>query len=500
MALRIPQNIRLQVYDSWTRKKQPLLVGDSESLKIYFCGPTVYQRIHVGNARTFVTFLMFARYMRHIGVDVTLVSNITDINDKIYKAATEQGISSSDLAVQATKWYMEDTDAFGLGRPDSEPLASESIEGIIDLITELIERDLAYEAGGDVYFRVERMKDYGRLSNQQLEDLISGSRKDLEEGDKAAPHNFALWKATKKGEDTAWDSPWGRGRPGWHIECSAMAEKHLGDEFDIHGGGIDLIFPHHENEVAQSKGAGRKFARLWMHGGMLQISGGKMSKSEGNIATLHDLLKKWPAWVILLFYYGASYRNPIDFSDEALEETRKSGLRITEALRRSERFLATVITRGVDPGTSADTSRNWEGIHEALCDDFNTSAALGELFGLVYDLNAAVDERATPQIVSNLRGAIIEFLDLFVLSDLMPEPVDVSAEAHVLLDRREAARRSKDFEEADRIRDELLAMGYVVRDTTDGVDVVSVDGDEDSDDDSDDDSSGVEAGVGSAAK
>jgi cysteinyl-tRNA synthetase len=474
--------MKLQVYDSLTRKKQPLLPeGHEGPLKIYVCGPTVYQRIHIGNARTFATFLAFARYLRHIGVDVKYVSNITDVNDKIYTAANEQGMSSSDLAKQASQWYREDMGRLGLGGPDVEPLATESIAEIISLIEDLIERGLAYESKGDVYFRVERFGNYGKLSNQQVESMLESGRLEPSE-QKDRPLDFVLWKATKPGEDTSWDSPWGKGRPGWHIECSAMAEKHLGAEFDVHCGGLDLIFPHHENEVAQSNGAGRGFARLWMHAGMLEIGGGeKMSKSEGNIETLKEVLDRWPSWAIILFFFGGSYRNPLEYSHDALDEAVAKGTRITEALRRSERYLGSVETRHSGDPEHSSSERGWEGIHEALHDDFNTAIALSELFGLVYDLNTAVNEHATPQIVRDLRKTILEFLDVFALGDLAPQAVDLTNEVTDLLEQREKARASKDFEAADRIRDELHEMGYVVRDTSDGVDVVPVDENETAD-------------------
>ena len=500
--------MKFMVYDSSTRKKQPLLQPDQQELGIYVCGPTVYQRIHIGNGRTFAMFQAFVRYLRYCGLTVNYVRNITDVNDKIYTAARDEGIGSEQLALRGTQWFHEDMDRLGLGRPDKEPLASEAIAEMIALIEELIAGGLAYESKGDVYFRVDRFSDYGRLSNQQLEQMIEGSRAmsadDTDAGNKENQLDFALWKATKASEDTSWGSPWGKGRPGWHIECSAMAESLLGREFDVHGGGLDLIFPHHENEVAQSKGAGRGFARIWMHAGMLEIGKEKMSKSEGNIATLKEVLDQWPAWVVILFFFGASYRSPLEFSDEALEESRKGGMRITEALRRSERYLASVETRDAGDPNFADSAQNWEGIHEALQDDFNTSNALSELFGLVYDLNTAVNEHATPQIVRNLRKAIGEFLELFALDDLHPQSVDLTDEVQGMLAQREEARRKKDFDESDRLRDVLQEMGFVVRDTADGADVVPVDetaegggGSIDAADDDDDEGEQPGAGVGS---
>lgn len=473
--------MQVTLYDSFTRKKQPLLVDGQDTVSLYVCGPTVYQRIHIGNARTFAMFGLFARYLRSIGLKVTHVTNITDVNDKIYSAAAGAGVSSTKLADDATRWYFEDTDRLGIGRPNIEPRVSESIDGIIKLIQDLVDAGAAYQSGGDVYFSVASYAQYGRLSNQNVEELQAGSRADLDEGEhKREAADFVLWKAAKPSDDTSWPSPWGDGRPGWHIECSAMAEQYLGPKFDVHGGGLDLIFPHHENEVAQSRASGRDFARIWMHGGLLEFGDtGKMSKSVGNVVSLKEVLDAWPSHVVLLLFMGASYRNPLVFSDTALEEAQSAGTRITESLRRSERYLSSVETRNAGDPTHADPNPGWEGIHEALRDDFNTAGALGELYGLVYDLNTAVNEHATPQIVRNLRAAIDRFLVVFALEELRPAPVDLTDEVRTLLSDREEARRKKDFEASDRIRDELKAMGYVVRDTADGSDVIHSDGDDD---------------------
>ncbi len=471
--------IQMQVYDTATRKKQPLLTDGSNELSIYVCGPTVYDHIHVGNARTFAMFQALVNYLRFSGVNVKYASNITDVNDKIYAAAAERGMSSTDLAKQATGWYVEDTNRLGLGRPDIEPTATGSMANIIKLVEQLVERGLAYEAGGDVYFRVNEFKEYGKLANRTLDDMVAGSREDLDPGEhKQHPLDFTLWKGAKAGEDTSWDSPWGKGRPGWHIECSAMAEEVLGADFDVHGGGIDLLFPHHENEVAQSRGGGRQFARIWMHTGMLEAGdGSKMSKSVGNIEKLRDALDRMPAWQLVLFYLSGSYRSPLAWSEQGLHDAHALGTRITETLRRSQRYMATVETRGTGDENFADSTREWEGMHEALRDDFNTAEALKELHGLLYDLNTAVDEHATPQLIRNQRKAIIEFLQVFGLAALKPAEVDVTAEAQALIEERDAARDRKDFDESDRIRAELEAMGYVVRDTAGGTEVLGSEAD-----------------------
>ena len=329
----------VRLYSSFSRRPEEVPPPPGP-IGMYFCGPTVYQRIHVGNARPFVISMWLRNWLRLRGYDVTLVENITDINDKIYDAAPG---ASAQLAEQASRWYVEDTDRLGLGRPDFEPKASETVAEILALIEELIARGLAYEAGGDVYFRVARFEDYGRLSGQRPDEVQEQEPNPLKED----PRDFALWKATKPGEDTRWESPWGLGRPGWHIECSAMAEKYLGPSFEIHGGGLDLVFPHHENELAQSRGAEREFARIWMHNGMLRLTGEKMSKSLGNIATLQEVLDEWGRETLLLFFMTAHWRKPIDFSQETMAAARAQVDGFRNVL--------------VEPATSLWTRQQWAG-------------------------------------------------------------------------------------------------------------------------------------------
>src|SRR5918995_3106989 len=349
----------MRLSDTLTRGKQELPPPPGP-VRMYTCGPTVYQRIHIGNARPFVLSMWMRRWLAVRGYEVTLVENITDVNDKIYDAAPNR---SAELAAQASQWYIEDTEALGLGRPDHEPKATETIPEIVGLIEDLIREGDAYEAGGDVYFRVARFADYGRLSGQRL---------DQGEGDeepsplKEDPRDFALWKATKEGEDTWWESPWGRGRPGWHIECSAMAEKFLGPVFEVHLGGLDLVFPHHENERAQSQAAGREFARLWMHNGMVELVGEKMSKSVGNIASLNDVLDRWGPETVLVYFLTGHWSKPIDFSDETM----------AAAEARVDRF------REVFRGPSRPAGEGeWDRFTAALDDDFNTPEALAVMHG-----------------------------------------------------------------------------------------------------------------------
>ncbi|MGD0167242.1 MAG: cysteine--tRNA ligase [Gaiellaceae bacterium] len=393
---------------------------------IYVCGPTVYQRIHVGNARPYVIFLWLKRWLIERGYTATLVSNITDVNDKIYVAAPGH---SAELAEQASRWYVEDTDRLGLGRPDAEPKATTTMAAIVALIAELVGRGYAYEASGDVYFRVGRYGDYGQLSGQKPDQVEEQEPSAL----KKDPRDFALWKTTKAGEDTSWESPWGKGRPGWHIECSAMAAKLLGPAFEIHGGGLDLVFPHHENELAQSRAAGQEFAHIWMHNGLLRLTGEKMSKSLGNIQTLGQVLDEWGRETLLLFFMTAHWRSPIDFSPETMEAAREQAWTFRNA------FLHPPEQR---------EARGWDAFETLLDDDFSTTEALALMH----------EWRAAGQLELLRRG-----LGVFGLESLA-EAEQAPAELEELASRRLAARAIRDFAEADRLRDEIAAAGWEVRD------------------------------------
>ncbi len=420
----------MRLYDTFTRAKRELPEPPGP-IRMYFCGPTVYARAHIGNARPFVIGMWLARWLRERGFDAVLVHNITDINDKIYDAAPG---ASAELAERATQWYLQDTADFGLGMPDHQPRASEVVTQIVAAIEGLIERDFAYEVDGDVYYRVARFPDYGRLSGQrpdQVEDQEPNARKE-------DPRDFALWKANKPGEDTWWDSPWGRGRPGWHIECSVMAENVFGPVFEIHGGGLDLVFPHHENEIAQSRALGHEFAQLWMHNGMLQFVGEKMSKSVGNIATIREAHDQWGREALLVFFLTAHWSKPIDYSDETL----------TAAEARAESFRE-VFRNPTEPAPEAE----WERFAAALDDDFNTPEALAIMHSWRdHDL---------------LRRALGVFgLDSLAEQDAAP------AEVVELAERRLQARAARDFDEADRLRREIEAAGWEARDAADGFQLV----------------------------
>jgi cysteinyl-tRNA synthetase len=429
----------MRLFDTYTRSLVELPPPPGP-IRMYTCGPTVYQRIHIGNARPFVLSMWVKRWLEATGYEVTLAENITDVNDKIYDAAPGH---SAELAEQASRWYIEDTNALGLGRPDQEPKATETIPEIVALTGELVERGLAYPAGGDVYFRVAAFPEYGRLSGRvgDHEAQHNPSEEPEQAELKEDPRDFALWKAHKEGEDTVWDSPWGPGRPGWHIECSAMAEKFLGPVFEIHGGGNDLIFPHHENELAQSRGAGREFARMWMHNGMLQLTGEKMSKSLGNIVSLREALETWGRETLLLYFLGGQWHKPIDFSDEALEQARAQA----DGFRNS--FLA-------PPDGRAGPS--WDDFSAVLEDDFNTPEALAIMH----------EWRSAGQHELLRRG-----LELFGLGSLT-ESTTAPPELEGLAKQRADARSRGDFGEADRLRGEIESQGWEIRDVADGFQLV----------------------------
>jgi len=428
----------MRLRDTLTGEPRELEPGPDGAIGIYVCGPTVYDRIHVGNGRPVVVFLQMKRYLEWRGQTVRLVENITDINDKIYTAAQGRGVRSDELAAEMTRAFLADTDRLGLGRPDEEPLASETVPEIVAMIEELVASGHAYEAGGDVYFAVRSFDRYGELSGQRPDDVESGAR--VEPGEhKRDPVDFALWKATKDDEDTWWPSPWGDGRPAWHIECSAMAEKLLGREFEVHGGGRDLIFPHHENEIAQSCSIGRGFARVWAHNGMLELRGEKMSKSEGNIQGLAEALDEWGPETLIMLFLQAHYASPMEYSDATLEQARAACETLRNRLRSGS---------GEDAGVR-------DAVCEALDDDFNTPRALAVLF------------RAPPEA----RDTVAEVLDVLGLGGLA-EMEEAPGEVELLAEARRAARERRDFAESDRLRDEIAALGWDVRDTAGGYELV----------------------------
>ena len=444
----------IRIQDTLSGALRPLEPREPGKVGIYACGPTVYGPVHVGNARPFVVFSLLKRFLEHEGYHATFVANVTDVNDKIYNAAHERGVPSEELAREMTALYEKQTGELGLGRPDHEPKASETIGAIIELIQALVDGGHAYPARGDVYFRVRSFPDYGKLSNRPLEEMRQGED-EADDALKESPQDFALWKAHKEGEDTAWDSPWGRGRPGWHIECSAMAEQILGLDFDIHGGGADLVFPHHENEIAQTEaGRGQRLARIWMHNGMVEMDAEKMSKSVGNIRSLGGALEAYGRDALTMYFVGGHYRQPLAFSEGALEEAARSVERVRDFVRRLDREVS-------DPeGMDAYVYR----FFDALADDFNTPAARAVLFEWISEGNRRLD--AGEKVGPGRLGEMLYVLGLENLVETADEAADPEAER--LLREREEARSARDFATADARRDELAALGWEVRDTPAG--------------------------------
>jgi cysteinyl-tRNA synthetase len=444
-------------------------IDPGQEVGIYACGPTVYSRIHIGNARPYVVFSLFANFLRSEGYEARLVVNVTDINDKIYTAAAQVGEGSAAFAEQMTVAYVEDTDRLGVGRPDAEPKATETVGGIIELIGRLIESGNAYESGGDVYFRVRSFPGYGKLSNRRPEDMDQGE----EAGSSSLKEerlDFALWKSTKEDEDTSWESPWGPGRPAWHIECSVMAEQELGASFAVHGGGSDLVFPHHENEIAQSESAGRPFAHVWMHNGMVDVGAEKMSKSEGNIFQLKEALDRYGSEAVVAYLVSGHYRQPLAFGELPMEEAVARVERLRNFFRGQRGAASGEDSAEQRRGGSGESSpeaasraaARVEAFREALADDFNTPRAMAEVFELVGEANRG----EVPGAVE----AVAEMLELVGLATLSrPEEGGEADEgAAALMAEREAARAAKDYARADQIRDELAEMGLEVRDSVDG--------------------------------
>ncbi|HKP22086.1 MAG TPA: cysteine--tRNA ligase [Thermoleophilaceae bacterium] len=448
---------QLRIHDTLSGDVVPVEARDGNRIGIYACGPTVYGRIHVGNARPFVVFSLLKRFLEHEGYDPTLVVNVTDVNDKIYDAARERGVPSGELADEMTAAYVEDTDRLELGRPDKEPKATETIDAIVALIQDLVDSGHAYERGGDVYFRVGSFDGYGKLSNRPLEDMQQGEGDDAAEL-KEAPQDFALWKGRKEGEDTWWESPWGDGRPGWHIECSAMAEDVLGVPFEVHGGGSDLVFPHHENEIAQTEAArGTPLSRTWMHNGMVQMGEEKMAKSVGNIRLLHGALDQYGRDAFVMWMVGAHYRKPVAYSEEALEDSARAVERVRDLVRRLD-------PQGTPPPRDDQLG---DAFFDALSDDFNTPQARAILFDWVADANRRL-EQGTPVAP----GRLPEMLHALGLESLLEVEDEAPEELQRLAAEREEARAARDFDRADEIRDRLAGEGWEIRDTPEGARLV----------------------------
>jgi len=445
------------LHDTLSGELMPLRPRDPGKLGIYACGPTVYSRIHIGNARPFVVFSLLKRFLQHEGYATTLVINVTDVNDKIYDAARPQGRPSAELAAEMTEHYRADTDGLRLGRPDHEPLASETIGPILDYIQTLIVSGHAYAVDGDVYFRVRSDPGYGTLSHRQLENMDQGedAASDPLSARKEDPLDFALWKVHKPGEDTCWQAPWGAGRPGWHIECSAMAEQFLGVGFDIHGGGSDLVFPHHENEAAQTRAArGEALTKLWMHNGMIQFTGQKMAKSVGNIALLHEVLGDYGPEAVVMYLISGHYRQPLVFSEAALQQAQANVKRIREAGRRLS---------GGDSPAALEGLR--DRFFDALARDFNTAEALSVL-------NEWIRQAGSAAAGSPGDAHLREMLAVLGLESLLAAAVQAPEQVRELAEQRDRAREQRDFTAADQLREEIGALGWEVRDGAGGFELI----------------------------
>jgi len=459
----------MKIYNTLTRKKEEFEPLEDKKVKMYVCGPTVYNYFHIGNARAFLVFDTFRRYLEYRGYEVTYVQNFTDIDDKMIKRAEEEGITVKELADRFIKEYFKDADALGIRRADYHPRATEVIPDIIEMIKTLMEKGYAYEVDGDVYFETGKFKEYGKLSHQNLEELEAGARIKVEDK-KKNPMDFALWKKKKPGEPS-WPSPWGEGRPGWHIECSVMARKFLGDTIDIHAGGPDLIFPHHENEIAQSEGAtGKPFARYWMHIGYLNINDEKMSKSLGNFYTAREVIKKHDPEAVRLFLLSAHYRNPINFSYELIQQAEKGLERLYNALENLKHLESVAEERELTPQDKQLLNKfnaYKEEFIKVMDDDFNTADGVAVLFELVKEFNTNIDEKASQKVIAAAKNLLLELGGVLGIIRQREEE-KLEEEIEKLIKKREEARQNKNWELADRIRDELKEKGIILEDTPHG--------------------------------
>ncbi len=512
--MRRRKGVTIKLYNTVTRRRETFISLQEKKVGIYVCGPTVYDFFHIGNARVFIVFDVIRRYFEHRGYQVTFVQNFTDIEDKMIKRAAEKGITVPELAEEMIEAYFEDAAFLGVRKADYHPRATEFIPEMIVFIEKLLVKKMAYVSGGDVYFSVESFPDYGKLCGQPLEDLLAGARVEVEE-EKKHPGDFALWKKQKPGEP-AWDSPWGAGRPGWHIECSVMATKYLGESIDIHGGGPDLIFPHHENEIAQSEGAtGKKFSKYWMHVGYLNIDREKMSKSKGNFKTIRELRTNYEPGVIRFFMLSAHYRNPLNFSPAILEQAaqglarlhsmiynlqdmikklsktpsplefgqgergarnKEQGARNEEEERNASLAPSPLMGEGWGRGESEHylldlTAKARQRFQTAMDDDFNTADAVAVLFELAREVNTCLNaagkrSKETLEKVLSFYRETDEILGFLFPPD---KKKDLDAEIEKLISRRNQARQNKNWAEADAIRDELTSRGIILEDTSHGV-------------------------------
>lgn len=468
---------KVTLYNTLTQKKEELVPYSENKIKMYVCGPTVYSSAHLGHARAAVTFDVIERFLTYLGYEVTYVRNFTDIDDKIIAKSNETGIPANEISEKYIQEYQEDMASIGVKAPTIQPKVTEHVPEIIEMIQKIIDNGHAYQSEGDVFFSVKKFNGYGKLSKRDPDDMMAGTRIDINEK-KEDPLDFALWKAAKPGEPF-WESPWGNGRPGWHIECSLMSTKYLGDSFDIHGGGKDLIFPHHENEIAQSEAAtGKPFAKYWVHNGLIQINREKMSKSIGNILNVNEAVSMWSKEAIRLFFLSHQYLNPADFSDTTMNEAEAALERLYMTLKRASELTET--ENEADKELEASIGAFKESWVSAMCDDFNTAEALGNLFELTRAVNRSIDSNGwTPTLKTALEeinqfGQTLGILEYDPNEYLQSHKLEKASteiteeEIEQLIEERIVARKDKDWARADEIRDELDAKGIVLEDKADG--------------------------------
>ena len=463
----------MKVFNTLTKKKEEFVPLEEGKVRMYVCGPTVYNYIHIGNARPMIIFDTVRRYFEYKGYDVNYVSNFTDVDDKIIKKAIEEQVSAQEISQRYIAECKKDMAGMNVKSATKHPLATEEICGMVEMISELIDKGYAYEKNGTVYFSTRKFKDYGKLSHKNLDDLRSGGRSLLVSGEdeKEDPLDFVLWKPKKEGEPF-WKSPWSDGRPGWHIECSVMSRKYLGEQIDIHAGGEDLIFPHHENEIAQSEAAnGKEFARYWMHNAFLNIDNRKMSKSLGNFRTVREISEQYDLQVLRFFMLSAHYRSPLNFSAELMEASKNGLERILNATDNLKHLIASVAAEEMsaeEKEAFSKTDAYVEEFEKAMDDDFNTADAIAAIFELVKYANTTATAESSKEYLRGLLDRIVKLGDVLgLILDKKEELLDADIEK--LIEERQAARKAKDFARADAIRDELLEKGIILKDTREGV-------------------------------
>lgn len=460
----------MKLYNTLTQQKETFVPIEAGKVRMYSCGPTVYNYFHIGNARPFIVFDVLRRFLEYTGYEVTFIQNFTDVDDKIINRSHEEGISPGDVSEKYIQEYFTDADALGIKRASVHPKVSEHMPEIIEMIKTLEEKGLAYNVDGNVYYRVDAFNDYGKLSKQSIDDLKSGARIDVND-EKESPLDFALWKKKKDGEPY-WESPWGQGRPGWHIECSAMSKKHLGETIDIHGGGQDLIFPHHENEIAQSEGCcGKPFANYWVHNGYINIDNEKMSKSKGNFFTVRDIAKTFDLEAVRMFLLMAHYRSPVNFSEPLLKQAASALERLYTAKFQMDFLLENATAKAATEAEQVwiDSLAKYKNdFIAAMDDDINTADAIAVIFELVRDLNSNLDATSSQPAIMAGQNTFAELTGVLGLA-VKEKETNLDEAVEDLIAQRQASRKAKDFKRADEIRDELLAKGIVLEDTREGV-------------------------------